>query len=68
VERHARTLTGRDVCFMLLVAPLDLLLYRTILFRAQFKGMIRFQRGEREWNTFARNARVARATPLPSRQ
>ena len=58
-ERHARTFTGPDLRFMLLLAPLELFFYRPILFWAQFKGMIEFPRGERGWNKFARNARAA---------
>jgi cellulose synthase/poly-beta-1,6-N-acetylglucosamine synthase-like glycosyltransferase len=58
-ERHSRTFRGSDLYYLILLTPLELVLYRPILFWAQFKGMIDFFRGERGWNKFARNARTA---------
>jgi cellulose synthase/poly-beta-1,6-N-acetylglucosamine synthase-like glycosyltransferase len=58
-ERHSRTFRGSDLRFLLLLTPLELVLYRPILFWAQFKGLIEFLRGDRSWNKFTRNARIA---------
>jgi cellulose synthase/poly-beta-1,6-N-acetylglucosamine synthase-like glycosyltransferase len=58
-ERHSRTFRGRDLQFLLLLSPLELVLYRPLLFWAQFKGMIQFLRGDRSWNKFERNVRTA---------
>lgn len=58
-ERHARTFTRTDLRFLMLLGPLELILYRPILFCAQVKGMLEFLRGDRGWNKFARNARTA---------
>ena len=57
-ERHSRTFRGADLRFLLLLTPLELVLYRPVLFWAQFKGMIEFLRGDRSWNKFSRNART----------
>jgi poly-beta-1,6-N-acetyl-D-glucosamine synthase len=57
-ERHSRTFRGKDLRFLLLLTPLELVLYRPILFWAQFKGMIEFLRGDRGWNKFSRNERT----------
>jgi poly-beta-1,6-N-acetyl-D-glucosamine synthase len=61
-ERHSRTFRGADLRFLLLLTPLELVLYRPILFWAQFKGLIEFLRGDRGWNKFERNARTANIT------
>jgi poly-beta-1,6-N-acetyl-D-glucosamine synthase len=58
-ERHSRTFRASDLRFLLLLTPFELVLYRPILFWAQFKGMIDFLRGDRSWNKFSRNARTA---------
>lgn len=58
-ERHGRTFTGRDLCFLLMLGPLELFFYRPILAWAQLKGMFQWARGDRSWNKFARNARTA---------
>jgi poly-beta-1,6-N-acetyl-D-glucosamine synthase len=60
-ERHSRTFRGADLRFLLLLTPLELVLYRPILFWAQFKGVLEFLRGDRGWNKFARNARTTSA-------
>jgi hypothetical protein len=59
LERHTGTFRGRDLRFLVLLAPFDLFLYRPILFWAQFKGMIDFLRGDRGWDKFVRNERSA---------
>lgn len=58
-ERHARTFTRRDLCFLVLLGPFELFLYRPILAWAQLKGMFQWARGDRGWNKFARNTRIA---------
>lgn len=49
----------RDVIRMLLLGPLEFLLFRPILIYAGLKGMWQFLRGEKGWNKFQRNVRVA---------
>ena len=46
-----------DVLRMLVLGPLDLLLYRPILLYAGLRGCWEFARGEKGWNKFERNAR-----------
>jgi biofilm PGA synthesis N-glycosyltransferase PgaC len=58
-ERHAGTFKGRDLAFLVLLAPFELFLYRPFLFWAQFKGMIDFLGGDRSWDKFRRNERAA---------
>ena len=58
-ERHSHTFRGRDLRFLLLLTPLELVLFRPILFWAQVKGMFQFVRGDRGWDKFSRNARTA---------
>jgi cellulose synthase/poly-beta-1,6-N-acetylglucosamine synthase-like glycosyltransferase len=56
----------RHLIRLLVLAPLDLLLYRPILLYAGLRGSWEFLRGEKGWNKFARNVRrpapVARAS------
>ncbi|CAN5876402.1 glycosyltransferase [soil metagenome] len=47
----------RDVIRMLLLGPLDLLLYRPILMYAGLRGTWEFLRKEKGWNKFDRNVR-----------
>jgi hypothetical protein len=62
-ENNNRRFSAGDLPYLILVTPLDLLLYRPLIFYAQFKGMIGFFRGERGWDKFARNRRDDLATP-----
>lgn len=47
----------RDIIRLILLAPLDILLYRPIIFYAQFKGAWGFFRGDKRWDRFERNSR-----------
>ena len=46
---------------LLLLAPLDLVLYRPIILWARIKGSWGFLRGDKSWNKFERNVRDATA-------
>jgi biofilm PGA synthesis N-glycosyltransferase PgaC len=54
---QSRTYRARDLAKLLLLAPLDLFLYRPIIFWARLKGSWRFLRGDKEWHKFERNVR-----------
>jgi len=54
---QSRTYRTRDLARLLLLAPLDLFLYRPIIFWARLKGSWRFLRGDKEWHKFERNVR-----------
>jgi cellulose synthase/poly-beta-1,6-N-acetylglucosamine synthase-like glycosyltransferase len=56
-DRNLRTFAAADLPYLILLGPLDLLIYRPIIFFAQFKGLIDFLRGDRTWHKFARNRR-----------
>ena len=43
----------------MLLGPLDLFIYRPILFYAQAKGFVDFLRGDKSWHKFKRNRREA---------
>ncbi len=43
---------------MILVAPLDLFLYRPILMWARARGTWDYLRGRRDWDKFERNVRA----------
>lgn len=47
----------RDLARMLLMAPLDLFLYRPIILYAGLRGTIDFLRGNKGWDKFERNER-----------
>lgn len=49
----------RDLARMLLLGPLDLLIYRPILLYAGLRGCWEFLRKEKGWNKFERNTRPA---------
>ncbi|MGH3136193.1 MAG: glycosyltransferase family 2 protein [Gaiellaceae bacterium] len=57
-DMQSRTYRTRDLGRLLLLAPLDLFLYRPIIVWARLKGSWRFLRGDRAWHKFERNARV----------
>jgi poly-beta-1,6-N-acetyl-D-glucosamine synthase len=50
-----------DLARLLVLAPLDLVLYRPILVWARLKGTWRFLRGDKGWYKFARNERASAA-------
>ena len=54
-----RTHRKRDLVWMLLLAPLDLVLYRPIIFWARVEGLVRLVRGDKGWHKFERNTRTA---------
>ena len=54
---HSRLYRIRDLAWLLVLAPFDLVLYRPIIFWARFKGSWRFLRGDRSWERFERNPR-----------
>jgi biofilm PGA synthesis N-glycosyltransferase PgaC len=57
-DLQSRTYRKRDLARLLLLAPLDLFLYRPIIFWARMKGSFRFIRGDKGWHKFERNARA----------
>jgi cellulose synthase/poly-beta-1,6-N-acetylglucosamine synthase-like glycosyltransferase len=56
---QSRTYRLRDLVRMLLLAPLDLVLYRPVIVWARFKGTWRYLRGDKAWHKFERNVRTA---------
>ena len=60
-DLHSRLYRVRDVARLLLLAPLDLFVYRPILVWARVKGTWRFLRRDKGWYKFERNARAAGA-------
>jgi cellulose synthase/poly-beta-1,6-N-acetylglucosamine synthase-like glycosyltransferase len=58
-DLQSRVYRVRDLARLLLLAPLDLVLYRPIIIWARFKGTWRFLRRDRAWHKFERNVRGA---------
>jgi biofilm PGA synthesis N-glycosyltransferase PgaC len=58
-DLQSRTYRVRDLARLLLLAPLDLVLYRPIVVWARLKGSWRFLRGDKAWHKFERNVRAA---------
>ncbi|HEU5490088.1 MAG TPA: glycosyltransferase [Gaiellaceae bacterium] len=58
-DLQSRTYRLRDLVRMLLLAPLDLVLYRPIIVWARLKGTWRYLRGDKAWHKFERNVRTA---------
>jgi cellulose synthase/poly-beta-1,6-N-acetylglucosamine synthase-like glycosyltransferase len=56
---QSRTYRVRDLARLLLLAPLDLVLYRPVIVWARLKGSWRFLRGDKAWHKFERNVRTA---------
>jgi cellulose synthase/poly-beta-1,6-N-acetylglucosamine synthase-like glycosyltransferase len=56
-DQAGRPFAPRDLAYLMLLAPVDLLVYRPIILYAQWKGTIDFMRGERGWNKADRNPR-----------
>ena len=48
-----------DLLRLMLVGPLDLFVYRPILFYAQAKGFVDLLRGDKSWHKVERNRREA---------
>jgi len=57
-DLQSRTYRTRDLLRLLLLAPLDLVLYRPLIVWARLKGSWRFLRGDKAWHKFERNARA----------
>ena len=57
-DLQSRTYRIRDLVRMLVLAPLDLVLYRPIIVWARLKGSWRFLRGDKAWHKFERNVRA----------
>jgi cellulose synthase/poly-beta-1,6-N-acetylglucosamine synthase-like glycosyltransferase len=58
-DLQSRTYRKRDLARLLLLAPLDLLLYRPLIIWARLKGSWRFLRRDKGWHKFERNVRAA---------
>jgi len=52
---EARRYPLSNLVELILQAPIDLFVYRPIIFVAQIKGLVDFLRGEKGWHKFARN-------------
>ena len=57
-DLQSRTYRPRDLLRLLLLAPLDLVLYRPIIVWARLKGSWRVLRGDKAWHKFERNVRA----------
>jgi cellulose synthase/poly-beta-1,6-N-acetylglucosamine synthase-like glycosyltransferase len=57
-DQHQRIYRGRGVVGLLVLMPLELLLYRPIMGWARVKGTWRFLRGDKGWHKFERNVRT----------
>ena len=58
-DLQSRTYRTVDLARMLVLAPLDLVLYRPVIVWARLKGSWRFLRGDKAWHKFERNVRTA---------
>jgi cellulose synthase/poly-beta-1,6-N-acetylglucosamine synthase-like glycosyltransferase len=61
-DRQSRLYAPGELVRLLLLAPLELVLYRPILVWARLKGTWRFLRGDKGWYKFERNERAAAAS------
>jgi cellulose synthase/poly-beta-1,6-N-acetylglucosamine synthase-like glycosyltransferase len=57
-DLQSRLYRKRDLARILASAPLELVLYRPIIFFARVKGSWGFLRGDKSWNRFERNVRA----------
>jgi cellulose synthase/poly-beta-1,6-N-acetylglucosamine synthase-like glycosyltransferase len=57
-DLQSRLYRKRDLARILALAPLELVLYRPIIFFARVKGSLGFLRGDKSWNRFERNVRA----------
>jgi cellulose synthase/poly-beta-1,6-N-acetylglucosamine synthase-like glycosyltransferase len=60
-DRQSRTYRVRGLAWLLVLAPLDLFIYRPIIVWARLKGTWRFLRRDKGWHKFERNARPTTA-------
>ena len=58
-DLQSRLYRKRDLLRLLLYAPLDLVLYRPIIFWSRMKGTWRYLRRDKGWYKFERNVRTA---------
>jgi poly-beta-1,6-N-acetyl-D-glucosamine synthase len=56
-DRTSRAYPLRDLVRLIVLGPLDLVVYRPLIFWARLKGTWRFLRGDKGWHKFERNAR-----------
>jgi cellulose synthase/poly-beta-1,6-N-acetylglucosamine synthase-like glycosyltransferase len=57
-DLQSRLYRKRDLARILAFAPLELVVYRPIIFFARVKGSWGFLRGDKSWNRFERNVRA----------
>lgn len=57
-DLQSRTYRLRGLSWLMVLAPLDLVLYRPIVVWARLKGTWRFLRGDKGWHKFERNRRA----------
>lgn len=60
-DRTSRAYPLPDLIRLIVLGPLDLFIYRPLIFWARAKGTWRFLRGDKGWHKFERNARAAAA-------
>jgi poly-beta-1,6-N-acetyl-D-glucosamine synthase len=58
-DRTSRAYPLADLCKLILLAPLDLFLYRPLIIYARAQGAWRFARRDTGWHKFERNTRAA---------
>ena len=58
-DKTSRAYGRRDLLRLLMLGPLDLLLYRPLILFARAKGTWRFLRRDTGWHKFERNTRAA---------
>jgi biofilm PGA synthesis N-glycosyltransferase PgaC len=58
-DKTSRSYPLRDLLWLMLLGPADLVLYRPLIFWARLKGTWRFLRRDKGWHKFERNARTA---------
>jgi biofilm PGA synthesis N-glycosyltransferase PgaC len=58
-DRTSRVYPLRDLVRLILLGPLDLVMYRPFIVWARMKGTWRYLRGDQGWHKFERNARPA---------
>ena len=58
-DRTSRAYPLGDLVRLILLGPLDLVIYRPFIVWARLKGTWRYLRGDQGWHKFERNARPA---------
>ena len=48
-----------DLVWLIVLSPLELVVYRPFLIWARVRGIVGFFRGEKRWDRFPRNIRIA---------